>query len=65
MAINGEEHTITQLVLALERPADWKAPESFAEYGAWHPDHTDRQPDPVGRRCPRAALARLSYLGRR
>ena len=25
MAINGEEHTITQSVLALERPADWKA----------------------------------------
>src|SRR5512135_3219189 len=24
MAINGEEHTITQSVLALERPADWK-----------------------------------------
>ena len=39
MAINGEEHTITQLVLALERPADWKATESFAEYGAWHPDY--------------------------
>ena len=39
MAINGEEHTITQSVLALERPADWKALESFAEYGAWHPDY--------------------------
>ena len=39
MAINSEEHTITQSVLALERPADWKAPESFAEYGAWHPDY--------------------------
>ena len=24
MAINGEEHTITQSVLALERPADWR-----------------------------------------
>jgi hypothetical protein len=35
MAINVEEHTITQSVLALERPADWKAMESFAEYGAW------------------------------
>ena len=64
MAINGEEHTITQSVLALERPADWKAPESFAEYGAWHPDYVTasltRLVDP-----PRAALARLSYLGRR
>jgi hypothetical protein len=36
MAINAEEHTITQSVLALERPADWKAMESFAEYGGWH-----------------------------
>ncbi len=36
MAINVEEHTITQSVLALERAADWKALESFAEYGAWH-----------------------------
>ena len=25
LAINVEEHTITQSVLALERPADWKA----------------------------------------
>ena len=38
MAINVEEHTITQSVLALDRPADWKALESFAEYGAWHAD---------------------------
>jgi hypothetical protein len=36
MAINVEEHTVTQSVLALDRPADWKALESFAEYGAWH-----------------------------
>ena len=35
IAINVEEHTITQSVLALERPADWKAMESFAEYGGW------------------------------
>ena len=65
MAINGEEHTITQSVLALERPADWKALESFAEYGALAPRLRHRQPDPVGRDRPRAALARLSYLGRR
>jgi hypothetical protein len=37
MALNVEEHTITQSVLALEQPADWKALESFAEYGAWRP----------------------------
>ena len=35
LALNVEEHTITQSVLAIERPADWKALESFAEYGAW------------------------------
>jgi hypothetical protein len=38
LALNVEEHTITQSVLALERPADWKALESFAEYGAWSPE---------------------------
>ena len=38
MAINVEEHTITQSVLALERAAAWKALESFAEYGSWHED---------------------------
>jgi hypothetical protein len=35
MALNAEEHTVTQSVLALERPADWRAMERFAEYGAW------------------------------
>jgi len=25
--------------LALERPFDWMAMESFAEYGAWHTDY--------------------------
>ena len=38
LAINVEEHTITQSVLALEQPAAWKALESFAEYGSWYPD---------------------------
>ncbi|HKM56789.1 MAG TPA: hypothetical protein VJY33_25515 [Isosphaeraceae bacterium] len=38
MAINVEEHTITQSVLAREQPAAWKALESFAEYGSWHED---------------------------
>jgi hypothetical protein len=36
MALNVAEHTITQSVLALERPAAWKALENFAEYGGWH-----------------------------
>jgi len=38
MALNVEEHTITQSVLALEQPATWRALESFAEYGSWHED---------------------------
>ena len=35
LAINPEEHTITQSVTAIERIADWKALETFAEYGSW------------------------------
>src|SRR5512142_3102637 len=34
LALNVEEHTITQSVLALHRSDDWKALESFAEVGA-------------------------------
>src|SRR5262249_47809745 len=36
MALDVEEHTITQSVLALEPPAARKALENFAEYGGWH-----------------------------
>jgi hypothetical protein len=39
LAINLEEHTITQSVTAIERIADWKAPETFVEYGSWRPDY--------------------------
>jgi hypothetical protein len=35
LALNVEEHTITQSLIALDLPADWKALESFAEYGSW------------------------------
>jgi len=42
MALNVEEHTITQSVLALEQPGAWKALESFAEYGAWHAEKVTR-----------------------
>ena len=35
LVLNSEEHTITQSVTAIERVADWKALESFAEYGVW------------------------------
>jgi hypothetical protein len=36
-ALNVEEHTITQSVVAIERVADWRAWERFAEYGARGP----------------------------
>jgi DDE superfamily endonuclease len=42
MAIDVEEHTVTQSVLALERPAEGKALENFAEYGAWPADAVAR-----------------------
>lgn len=35
LALNVEEHTITQSLVGLDRPHDWKALETFAEYGAW------------------------------
>jgi hypothetical protein len=35
LALNVEEHTITQSLVGLDRTQDWKALESFAEYGAW------------------------------
>jgi DDE superfamily endonuclease len=35
LALNVEEHTITQSLLGLDRAHDWKALESFAEYGSW------------------------------
>lgn len=35
LALNVEEHTITQSLVGLDRPMDWKALESFAEYGSW------------------------------
>jgi hypothetical protein len=42
LALNVEEHTITQSVVAIERTADWKAMETFAEYGAWDRDAVTR-----------------------
>src|SRR5919197_2454185 len=42
LAVNVEEHTITQSLIGLGRPADWKALESFAEYGAWDQDALER-----------------------
>jgi hypothetical protein len=53
LALNVEEHTITQSLVALGRVHDWKALESFAEYGSWSLDslqagitrRLDRLPD--------------------
>src|SRR5688572_20577207 len=42
LVLNVEEHTITQCLIDLGRPADWKALESFAEYGAWDQDAVER-----------------------
>src|SRR5262249_9496121 len=36
LALNVEEHTITQSLIGLDRVNDWKALESFAEYGSWN-----------------------------
>jgi hypothetical protein len=35
LALNVEEHTITQSLIALDRPQDWKYAERFAEYDSW------------------------------
>ena len=64
LAINVEEHTITQSVLALEQPADWKALEAFAEYGGWHPER-HLGPDSADCHRPGSDLVRLPRLGRR
>jgi hypothetical protein len=39
LAFNVEEHTITQSLIGLDRPQDWRALESFAEYGSWNLPH--------------------------
>ena len=35
LALNVEEHTITQSLIGLGQEGDWRALESFAEYGSW------------------------------
>ena len=46
-------------------PLTWKAAGILRRVRRLAPRLRHRQPDPVGRDRPRAALARLSYLGRR
>jgi hypothetical protein len=36
IVLNVEEHTITQSLIGVSAPQDWKALESFAEYGSWN-----------------------------
>jgi DDE superfamily endonuclease len=36
LALNVEEHTITQSLIGLGRPQDWKGLETFAEIGHWN-----------------------------
>jgi hypothetical protein len=43
LALNVEEHTITQSLVGLDRPQDWKALESFAEHGAWREHQIERR----------------------
>jgi DDE superfamily endonuclease len=42
LALNVEEHTITQSLIGLGRPQDWKGAETFAEYGYWDQDYLER-----------------------
>jgi DDE superfamily endonuclease len=42
LALNVEEHTVTQSLVALDRPGDWKALEAFAEHGAWDEHQVER-----------------------
>ena len=65
LALNVEEHTITQSVTAIERLDDWKAMESFAEYAVWKPDSLTRTLSTLIGQTTRADLARLPHLGRR
>jgi len=42
LVLNVEEHTITQSLIGLGRPGNWKALEEFAEYGRWDQDTVER-----------------------
>src|SRR5262245_49907203 len=38
LVLNDEEHTITQSLIGLDLPQDWKHLENFAEIGHWNQD---------------------------
>src|SRR5262245_7502553 len=42
LALNVEEHTITQCLVGLDRPQDWKGQETFAETGYGNQPHLER-----------------------
>jgi DDE superfamily endonuclease len=52
LVLNVEEHTITQSLVGLDRPQDWKALEAFAEYGAWDQDRLDELTAPLIDQAP-------------
>src|SRR5258708_32073029 len=39
LAFNVEEHTITQSLIGLDRPQDWRALGSFPQDRSWNPPH--------------------------
>ena len=53
MAINVGERTIAHSALAPNRPADWEAVESFAEYGPWSTDYVTRGLTRLDEKAPR------------
>jgi hypothetical protein len=57
LALNVEEHTITQSLVGLDRTQDWKALEAFAEYGTWH----EHQVEQVTAQLLEGAPGRLGY----
>ena len=65
MAINVEEHTVTQSVLALDQPETWRSPGSLRRVRllAHRPRHLGS--DAPDRDRPGPGLAWLSRLGRR
>ncbi len=42
LVLNVEEHTVTQSLVGLDRTEDWRALESFVEYGFWDRDILER-----------------------
>jgi hypothetical protein len=42
LVLNVEEHTITQSLIGLDQPDDWKALENFAEIGHWNQPVVER-----------------------